>query len=84
MQREEIAKKVRELIQANQPGFEDVEITEDTRINTEAGFDSLTFVYIMCKIEAELGISIPHRKWEKMITFGDVLDAIEKEMNKKK
>ncbi|MBQ5950752.1 MAG: acyl carrier protein [Lachnospiraceae bacterium] len=84
MQREEIAAKVRELIRTHQPGFEDVDIQEDTRINTEAGFDSLTFVYIMCKIEAELGISIPHRRWEKMLTFGDVLDAIEKELAKKK
>ena len=40
----------------------------------------MTFVYVMCKIESEFGIKIPHRKWEKMLTFGDVLDAIEKEL----
>lgn len=83
MSREEIANRVRELIRTNQPGFENAEITDDTRINTDAGFDSMTFVYIICKIEAEFGISIPHRKWEKMITFGDVVDAIEKELAKK-
>ena len=59
MQREEIAEKVRVLIRNNQPGFEDAEIRDDTRINTDAGFDSMTFVYIMCKIEAEFDISIP-------------------------
>ncbi len=83
MQREEIAEKVRMLIKNNQPGFEDVEITDDTRINTDAGFDSMTFVYIMCKIEAEFGINIPHRKWDKMVTFGDVVNTIEKELGKK-
>ena len=83
MQREEIAEKVRVLIRNNQPGFEDAEIRDDTRINTDAGFDSMTFVYIMCKIEAEFNISIPHRRWDKMVTFGDVVDAIEKELAKK-
>ena len=83
MQREEIAEKVRTLIRNNQPGFEDADIRDETRINTDAGFDSMTFVYIMCKIEAEFGISIPHRRWDKMVTFGDVVDAIEKELAKK-
>ena len=83
MTREEIAEKVRVLIKNNQPWFENVDIQDDTRINTDAGFDSMTFVYIMCKIEAEFGISIPHRKWDKMVTFGDVIDAIEKELGKK-
>ena len=83
MQREEIAEKVRVLIKNNQPGFEDADITDSTRINTDADFDSMTFVYIMCKIEAEFNISIPHRRWDKMVTFGDVVDAIEKELAKK-
>ena len=84
MTREEIAEKVRVLIRLNQPGFENVDIQDDTRINTDAGFDSMTFVYITCKIEAEFGISIPHRKWDKLVTFGDVIDTIEKELAKKK
>ncbi len=84
MTREEIAEKVRVLIKNNQPGFEDADIQDDTCINTDAGFDSMTFVYIMCKIEAEFGISIPHRKWDKMVTFGNVVDTIEKELAKKK
>ena len=83
MTREEIAEKVRVLIRNNQPGFEDADIQDDTRINTDAGFDSMTFVYIMCKIEAEFDIKIPHRKWDKLVTFGDVIDTIEKELRKK-
>ena len=83
MTRDEIAQRLKVLIQTNQPGFEDVDIQDNTKINTEAGFDSMTFVYIMCKIEAEFEIKVPHRKWEKLITFGDVVDAIYKEVQKK-
>ena len=83
MTRTEIAEKVVELIRANMPGFEDMEVDESRRINTEAGFDSMTFVYIMCKIEATFDIEIPKRRWEKMATLGDVVDAIEKELAKK-
>ncbi|MBE6126593.1 MAG: acyl carrier protein [Erysipelotrichaceae bacterium] len=83
MERKEIAKQVVDLIRANMPGFENMEVDENSRINTEQGFDSMTFVYIMCKIESMYEISIPKRKWEKMVTLGDVLDAIEKELAKK-
>lgn len=80
MTREEIARKTKIIVQTCLPGFEDVELKEDTRINNDAGVDSMTFVYVMCRIEAEFNIKIPHRKWEKMLTFGDVLDAIQKEL----
>ena len=80
MTREEIAKKTQIIVQTCLPGFEDVELKEDTRINNDAGVDSMTFVYVMCRIEAEFNIKIPLRKWEKMLTFGDVLDAIQKEL----
>ncbi|MBQ9457883.1 MAG: acyl carrier protein [Bacilli bacterium] len=83
MNRQEIAKTIVELIRANMPGFENMEVDEAARINTEQGFDSMTFVYIMCKIEAQFGISIPKRRWEKMVTLGDVVDAVEKELAKK-
>ena len=84
MSREEIAAKVVEIIKTNMPGFEDLVIVEDTRINTEEGFDSMTFVYIMCKIEAAFDISVPKRRWEKMATLGDIVDAVEKELASKK
>ena len=82
MTRNEIAVKVVDIIRANMPGFEDLQVDETVRINNEVGFDSMTFVYIMCKIEAEFGITIPKRRWEKMLTLGDVVDAIEKELAK--
>ena len=83
MTRQEIASTVATLVRDNMPGFENITADESTRINTEANFDSMTFVYIMCKIESTYDISIPKRKWEKMLTLGDVVDAIEKELAKK-
>ena len=83
MTRNEIATKIVEIIRVNMPGFENLEVDESARVNTEAGFDSMTFVYIMCKVEAAFGISIPKRRWEKMRTLGDLVDAVEKELAKK-
>ena len=80
MTREEIKKKTETIVQTCLPGFEDVKLEEETRINNDAGVDSMTFVYVMCRIESEFDIKIPHRKWEKMLTFGDVINAIEKEL----
>ena len=83
MTREEIAETVISLIKANMPGFENADIKPDSRINNEAGFDSMTFIYVVCKIESTFGISIPKRKWEKMTTLNDIVDAVEKELSKK-
>ena len=83
MNRDEITEKIAEIVRINMPGFDDIELVESTRINNEAGFDSMTFVYVMCKIEAAFDISIPKRRWEKMATLGDVVDAVEKELAKK-
>ena len=83
MNREEIKNQIVELIKTNMPGFENIDIKDDTQINTEANFDSMTFVYIMCKIEANFDIQIPKRKWEKMAKLGDIVDAVEKELKKK-
>ncbi len=78
MTREEVAARINEIVKTSLPDFEDVELKEDTRINNEVGMDSMTFVYVMCKIEAAFDIKIPHRKWEKMLTFGDTIDEVYK------
>lgn len=83
MDRKEIANQIKDIIITNMPDFADKEINEDTRINTEANFDSMTFVYIMCKIESAFDINIAKRKWEKLQTFGDLISVVEKAINKK-
>ena len=83
MTREEIGTQIVDIIRANMPGFENLQYDESARINTEAGFDSMTFVYIMCKIEAHFGIEIPKRRWEKMSTLKDIVDEVERYLTKK-
>ena len=84
MDRNQIKEKVVKIIKDNLPEFADKEIDETTRINTEANFDSMTFVYVMCKIEAAFDIKIPERCWDKMKTLADMLNEIEKAIAKKK
>ena len=83
MTREEIGTQIVDIIRANMPGFENLQYDESARINTEAGFDSMTFVYIMCKIEAHFAIEIPKRRWEKMSTLKDIIDEVERYLVKK-
>ena len=84
MTREETAAKISEIIRDCLPDFAETVFTDDTRINTEMDMDSMTFVYVMCRIEAEFDVRIPHGRWRKMITFGDTVNAVYEAVSKKK
>ena len=60
------------------PELADMEITEDSVVNTDMGMDSMNFILVICKLEAEFGVKIPNRLWKKLSTLGDVLDALQK------
>jgi len=78
LSREEIKNKVINIVKENLPEFKDADIKEETKLNTQKALDSMTFIYLMCKIEGEFNIKIPQKKWSKMQTLKDVLDEIEK------
>ena len=40
------------------------------------------FVLIICKLEALFDVRIPERQWQKLLTLGDVADAIMKRLPK--
>lgn len=80
MTREIIKDKVIKIVRESLPEFKDVEIHEDTRLNTQQALDSMTFIYLMCQIESEFNINIPQKKWDKMVTLADVIDAIMRAM----
>lgn len=84
MTREQIEDKIAHIVKNSLPGFADVELKPETRINTDANVDSMSFVYIMCQIEAAFDVRIPDRLWGKMKTFSDVVDAVEKAWQKKR
>ncbi len=80
--RKEILDRTVEVIYECAPEMEGKELTEDTVINTDAAIDSMGFTLVICRLEANFDMQIPNRQWQKLQTLGDVVDAIEKRVNK--
>ena len=80
MTRQDILQKTKTVIYDCFPDMKDMELREDTVINTETAIDSMGFVLIICKLEALFDVRIPERQWKKLSTLGDVVDAIEKRL----
>ena len=82
MTRAEILEITRQVIYNSVPELEGTELNEDTVINTDAAIDSMGFTLVICRLEASFDVQIPNRQWQKLQTLGDVVDAIEKRVNK--
>ena len=78
MTRQEILERTKKIIYDCVPELEGTELTEDSVVNTDMGMDSMNFILVICKLEAEFDVRIPNRQWTKLQTLGEVLDAIEK------
>ena len=78
--KEEIKDKLIQIIKENVLEFQEIEIDLDTKINTQKSLDSITFIYLMCKIEEAFEIKISEKKWIKMETVGDILKEIQKSL----
>ena len=75
--REEILQTIVKLIHDYVPGLENAELTEDSRINTDASVDSMSMILIISKAESAFNITIPHENWDKISTLGEFADAVE-------
>ena len=80
MTRQEVLDQTRKIIYDCFPDMKDVDLQEDTVINTETAIDSMGFVLVICKLEALFDVRIPERQWKKLQTLGDVVDAIWKRL----
>jgi len=78
MTRQELYEKTVKIIRDCVPELADTEITESSVVNTDMGMDSMNFILVICKLEAEFGVKIPNKLWKKLSTLGDVLDALQK------
>jgi acyl carrier protein len=76
MTRQEVLDQTKKIIYDCFPDMKDVDLQEDTVINTETAIDSMGFVLVICKLEALFDVRIPERQWKKLQTLGDVVDAI--------
>ena len=82
MTRQDILQKTKTVIYDCFPDMHDMELNEDTVINTETAIDSMGFILVICKLEALFDVRIPERQWKKLSTMGDVADAILKYLPK--
>jgi len=72
-------KKVRKVLEKEIKSLGYIlEITDDTNLTSDCGFDSLDFVEIMLHIEQEFKIRIPDDEAIEMKTFGDAVKIIMK------
>ncbi len=78
MTRQEIFDRTVKIIRDCVPELQGAELKEDTVVNTDIGMDSMNFILVICKLEAEFDVRIPNRQWNRLSTLGEVIDAIEK------
>ena len=76
MTREEVIEQTKKVIYDCFPDMREIELKEDSVINTETAIDSMGFVLVICKLEALFDVRIPERQWKKLQTLGDVVEAI--------
>ena len=80
MTRQDVLDQTVQIIYDCFPDMREIELKEDSVINTETAIDSMGFVLVICKLEALFDVRIPERQWQKLQTLGDVADAIMKRL----
>ena len=83
MTRQEIIEQIKTVIFDCFPDMREMNLQEDTVVNTDTAIDSMGFILVICKLEALFDIKIPQRQWSKLSTLGDVADAVTKALEKK-
>jgi acyl carrier protein len=74
MTREEILKEVQKLVSQ----LTDAEITEETNLHDDLGFDSLDDVELIMNCEKHFGIRIPDEEAGEIDTIKEMIDGIQK------
>ena len=80
MTRQEIMERIAAVVHDSVPELADVELREDTVINSDLRMESMELILIICKLEALFDVRVPERQWKKLSTLGDVVDAIYKRL----
>ena len=77
MTREKIKEKIVGIIEDLGVG---VEVTEESSLANDLGFDSLDVVELLMSIEDEFEVEIPDEEIENIKTIGDLTDYIQNNM----
>ena len=82
MTREEVSEIIKKIIFDSVPDRVPEVITDDTVVNNDMAIEYMGFILVICRCEAELGVKIPERKWQKLSTFGEVVDEFMLQLKK--
>ena len=80
MKREEIVKKVKEII-VEQLSVDSSKVNEEASFVNDLGADSLDTVELVMALEEEFGIEIPDEDAEKITTVKEAVDYIENKLS---
>ena len=82
MTREEVSNRIKKIIFDSVPDRVPEVITDDTVVNTDTGIDSMGFILVICRCEAEFGVKVPERTWQKLSPVGEVVDEFMRQLAK--
>ena len=60
---EEIKARAREIMAQDLPEYYNPEVKDDEVLIAEGGIDSLGFIQVLTKLEAEFGAHVPDEQW---------------------
>ena len=60
---EEIKARAREIMAQDLPEYYNPEVKDDEALIAEGGIDSLGFIQVLTKLEAEFGAHVPDEQW---------------------
>lgn len=81
MDTQNITERVFKIV-SEQLGYDQDKLTRDKSFIKDLGSDSLDLVELTMELEEEFQISIPEEAADDIQTIGDVIDSIERELNK--
>lgn len=75
----DVAARVKAII-VDKLGVDENEVTPEASFTNDLGADSLDTVELIMEFEKEFGVAIPDTMADKIVTVGDAIDHIEKNM----
>lgn len=73
---EEIKSRAREIMAQDLPEDYNPELTDDEPLIVEGGVDSLGFIQVLTKLEAEFDAHVPDEEWWEVKSLNALADVI--------
>ena len=73
---EEIKARAREIMAQDLPEYYNPEVRDDEQLLAEGGIDSLGFIQVLTKLEAEFDAHVPNEEWWDAKTLDALAEVI--------